>query len=66
MAHQRAAGHQQVRTCGIKALIYQEVLLLPTQIGIDLLYIRIEVVADIDRCLVDCLQGFQERSFIVQ
>ena len=66
MAHQRATGHQQVRTCGIKAFIYQEVLLLPTQIGIDLLDIRIEVVADIDRSLVDGLQGFQERCLVVQ
>ena len=66
MAHQRAARHQQVGTCGIETLIHQEVLLLPAEVSINLLHVGVEVVADIYGCLVDGLQRFQERSLIVQ
>ncbi len=38
VSHQGASGEHQVRTCRIQALIYQEVLLLPSEIGNNFLY----------------------------
>ena len=37
VAHQGATRQQQVRTGGIEALVYKEILLLPTEVRSDLL-----------------------------
>jgi len=42
MAHQCATGERQVGTGIIERLINQEVLLLPTQVGVDPGYIFVE------------------------
>ena len=56
VTHQGAACQHQVRTCSIQAFIYQEVLLLPTEIGNNFLYIRVEVVANLCCCYVYSVQ----------
>ena len=56
MTHQGATCQHQVRTCCIQAFIYQEVLLLPTEIGNNFLDIRVEVVANLCCCYVYSVQ----------
>ena len=56
VTHQGATCQHQVRTCSIQALIYQEVLLLPTEIGNNFLDIRVEVVANLCSCYVYSVQ----------
>ena len=56
VTHQGAACQHQVRTCCIQTFIYQEVLLLPTEIGNNFLDIRVEVVANLCSCYVYSVQ----------
>ena len=56
VTHQGATSQHQIRTCSIQAFIYQEVLLLPTEIGNNFLDIRVEVVANLCCCYVYSVQ----------
>ena len=56
VTHQGATSQHQIRTCSIQAFIYQEVLLLPTEIGNNFLDIRVEVVANLCSCYVYSVQ----------
>ena len=56
VTHQGAACQHQIRTCSIQAFIYQEVLLLPTEIGNNFLDIWVEVVANLCCCYVYSVQ----------
>ncbi len=57
VTHQGTAREHQVRTCRIEALIYQEVLLLPSEIGLHLLDLRVEVVAHLGSRLAHSVQA---------
>ena len=66
VTHQGATCQHQIRTCSIQAFIYQEVLLLPTEIGNNFLDIRVEVVANICSSYVYSVQCTEQWSFIVE
>ena len=66
VTHECAAGEHKVWTCRVESLVDEEVLLLPTEVGDDLLNLRIEVVTD-SRCrLVHSVKRAQERCLIVE
>ena len=64
--HQRAAGQHQVGAHGPQALVHEEILLLPTQIGEDLLHVLVEVVAHLRGSLVHGGQRAQQRHLVVE
>ena len=66
MPHQRAARHQEIRARGIQPLVDQEIFLLPAQIGVNLLDVGVEIVANVGRRLVDRLERLQERRLVVE
>jgi hypothetical protein len=66
VSHQGTTCEQQVRTGGIETLIYEEVLLLPTEVRGDLLHCGIKVMANIHGSHVHSVQGTEEGSLIVE
>ena len=66
VAEEGASGNHQVCTGGIEPFIHKEVLLLPAQIGIDLVYAGVEVFADGHCGVTDGLERLLERSLVVQ
>ena len=66
VSHQGTARKHQVRTSRVKALIYQEVLLLPTEIGLHLLYLWIEIVAHLGSRLTQGMERAEQWSLVVQ
>ena len=56
----------QVRASRIEALIYQEVLLFPTEIGLHLLYLWIEIVAHLGSRLTQGMERTEQWSLVVQ
>ena len=66
VSHQRAAGDHEVRTGGIERLVDEEVLLLPSEIGVDFADRRIEKPADGQGCIRNGLEGALERSLVVK
>ena len=66
VAHERTPREQEVRASGIQALIYEEILLLPTQIGTDACHRGIEIMANGSGSAIDGGEGFLQRSLIVE
>ena len=66
MTHQGAACKHQVGTGCIEALVDEEVLLLPTQVGNDFLHIGIEVVAYVGGCHVDGMECTEQWCLVVE
>ena len=66
MAHQRTSAEQQVGAGGVESFVYQEIFLLPTEVGIYFLYLRVEVMAYVDGSLVYGFERFQQWGFIVE
>ena len=66
MAHQRTACENEVRTCGIEILVDEEILLLPAEVGDDLLHVGIEIVAYIGSSDIHGMQCSQQRSLVVE
>ena len=66
VAHEGAAGQQEVGTGAEEALVDEEVLLLPAEVGGHFADLRVEVVADGRRGLVDGFEGAQERGLVVE
>ncbi len=66
VAHQRASCQQQVGTSRVEAFVYQEVLLLPTEVRGHLFYSRVEVVAHVRSGHVDGMESTQQRSLVVE
>ena len=66
VAHQGTAREHQVGTCRVKAFIYQEVLLLPTEIGLHLLYLWVEIVAHLGSRLAQGMERAEQWSLVVQ
>ena len=66
MPHQGTTCQQQVGTGCIKTLVNQEVLLLPAQVADHLLYLGVEIMANLGSSHIHSLQGAQQRSLIVE
>ena len=66
VSHQGTACEHQVRASRIETLIYQEVLLLPSEIGLHLLYLWVEVVAHLGSRLAQGMERAEQWSFVVQ
>ena len=66
VAHQRAAGQHEVRTCGIEVLVDEEVLLLPSQVADTLLHVGIEIMTNIGSGNVHSMESAQQRCLVVK
>ena len=66
VAHEGTACEQQVGAGCIEALIYEEVLLLPAEVALNLLHCGIEIVAYLCGSYVDGMQGALQRSLVVE
>ena len=66
VAHQGATSQQQVGTGCIKSFVYQEVLLLPTQVADYLLHLGVKVMANLGSSHIHSLQGAQQGSLVVK
>jgi hypothetical protein len=66
MPHQRPARDHQVGTGGEQFLIHQEIFLLPTQVTLHLVDLRVEEPADGHGGVADSLDGALERGLVVE
>ena len=66
VSHQGTACEHQVRASRIETLINQEVLLLPSEIGLHLLYLWVEVVAHLGSRLAQGMERAEQWSLVVQ
>ena len=66
VSHKGTARQHQIRTCGEQILIDKEIFLFPAQIGSHLSNIRIEIMANGSRSLIDSSQRLFQRHFIVE
>ena len=66
MPQQRPFGQRQIRTRRIQIFVYQKILLLPSQIGNDLIDIFIEIMTNLFGRLVQSLDRTYQRGFIIQ
>ena len=66
VAHQRASGHHQVGTCGIKRLVDQEIFLLPAEVRDNMLYVFIKISRYRRTSLVHAVERTQKRCFVVE
>ena len=66
MSHQRPFGETQVGTGGIECLVYQEIFLFPTKVGVYLLHFGMEEVAYCRGCPVYRREGFQQWCLVVE
>ena len=66
MSHQRATRHTEIGTCIVKSRINQKIFLFPTQVGIYLRNILIEILTNCNSRLVNCRNGLQQWGFIIQ
>ena len=66
VSHQCTACNAKVGTCIVQYLIYQEIFLFPTQVGIYTFYIRHEHLTNFGSGLVYCSQCFQQWSLVVE
>ena len=66
VSHQGTACKHQVRASRIETLIYQEVLLLPSEIGLHLLHLRVKIVANLGSRLTQSMERAEQWSLVVQ
>ncbi len=66
MSHQCAAGEQQVGAGRIESLVYEKILLFPSQIALYFLYVGVEVPADVGGGHVHSVQRAQQRCLVVE
>ena len=66
VTHQRATRHQQVGTGRVESLVDEEVLLFPAEVDLYLLYVVVEVLADIPGSLAYGVQGTQQGRLVVE
>ena len=66
VTHQRATRHQQVGTGRVESLVDEEVLLFPAEVDLYLLYVVVEVLADILGSLAYGVQGTQQGRLVVE
>ena len=66
MSHERPSGEQEVRSCCIKSLINEEILLLPSEVAGHLLDVLIEIMAYIGSRHVHGMECPEEWSLVVE
>ena len=66
MPHQGASRQHQVGTCHIKALVYQEVFLLPSQIGNHLFHLGVKIMTYLGGGHVHGMERAQQWRFVVE
>ena len=66
VSHQGAAGEEQVGACGIESFVDEEVFLFPTEVGLYLPHIVVEVLAHLKSGFIDGSERFFERGFVVE
>ena len=66
MSHEGTSRQHQVWACRVETLIHEEVLLFPTEVGLHLLHLWIEVVAHLSGCLAQGMERTKQRSLVVQ
>ena len=66
VSHEGPAGEHQVGTRQVEAFVHEEILLFPTQVGDDLLNIRVEVACHGGGSLVNGMQSSLQRSLVVE
>ena len=66
VTHQRAPRQQQVGTGSVQSLVHEEILLLPSEVGSNLLHGGVEIVAHLSSSHVHGMQGAQQRSLVVE
>ncbi len=66
VAHERAAGEYEVGTGEIEVLVHEEILLLPSEVGDDLLHVGIEIVAHVSGSHVDGVERAEQRCLVVE
>ena len=59
-------GHDQVGTLGVQCCVHEEVLLLPSEVGVDEVLLDAEVLQDLGRGLGDGGLGLQEGCLEIQ
>jgi hypothetical protein len=64
--HQCPAGEVKIGPGIIEGLVDKEVLLFPTQVGIDLFHFRVEEPANLYCSLVNSRQRFQQRGLVIE
>ena len=66
MSHKCAAGHHQVGTGAVESFVDEEVFLFPTEIRIDMFYLRIEILCYRCSRFVYGVERFKKRSLVVE
>ena len=66
MAHERAAGHQQVGACGVEPFVHEKILLLPTEVRDHFLHVGVEELCHGRGGLVHGVEGLLQRSFVIE
>ena len=66
VAHERSTGEQQVGTCRAEAVVDEEILLLPAQVGLHLPHLGVEEAGHIGGCRVEGMERAQQRSLVVE
>ena len=66
VAQKGTSACYQVGTCGIEAVIHQEILLFPAQITLNLPDAFVEHLADSQSSIGNHLDGFLERSLVIE
>ena len=66
VSHKGTSGQYQVWTCRVEAFVNEEVLLLPSKIAMHLLYVGIEIMANLGGCNTYGVQCAQQRCLVVE
>ncbi len=66
VSHQRTSGKHQVRASRIETFIHEEIFLFPSQVGLHLLHLRIEVMAHFGSCFTQCMERAEQWSLVIE
>ena len=66
VTHKSAPCQQQVWAGRVESFVNEEVLLFPAKVACYLLYSRVEVLANLCGGYVDCMEGTQQRSLVIE
>ena len=66
MPHERATRSDEVGASRIQIVIHKEIFLLPTEVDLNLLHVRIEELAYRYSCLADSFECLLERCLVIE
>ncbi len=66
VAHQRPACKHQVGACRVQSLVYEKVLLFPSQVAANAFHLGVEIPANICRRHIDRVQRPEQRRLVVE